>query len=304
MRKERSGGKSPEGAEIEAFSRTSNDPMWSPPPRSPELEAHQVHVWRVRLEGEPGDAPHLTWHTSVISEEELRTAGRHHLTRHRALFVLRRAFLRRVLARYTGAPPETLVFETTRYGKPELLEHGRTGALSFSLSHSGGMVVLAVARSRMTGRSTGRRTGPRRGRRMGIDIEGLERRADAEAVLERFFLPGDREAFEAIPESQRTEFFLRLWTGAEALVKAQGLTIAHGLPDARLSGRIREWMGSETMGDRPSRRCGFHAVLEDAGGPGWILTSLDVYPGSICTLCVERTADAHPNVILYDFETL
>jgi 4'-phosphopantetheinyl transferase len=50
-----------------------------------------------------------------------------------------------------------------------------------------------------------------------------------ERLTKRFFTPTEGEAFLRLPAAERTAAFFRLWTRKEALLKATGQGIAHGL---------------------------------------------------------------------------
>ncbi len=113
----------------------------------------------------------------------------------------RRALLS-LLSQETGMPPEDLRFTTGKYGKPEL------DGIGFSMSHSGGLALIAFAR----------------GRQVGIDIEKHRGDVDMDLVGRRFL---------GLPGPVNVEEFYAAWTRREAAVKARGGSI---LLPAPLSG--------------------------------------------------------------------
>jgi len=85
------------------------------------------------------------------------------------------------------------------WGKPRLR---RPGGLGFSLSHAGQYAVLAVG------------TPP-----LGVDVE--PRLPPDQPLPLRGLHPAERRALEQQPQPE--DFWLRLWTGKESLLKAVGL---------------------------------------------------------------------------------
>jgi 4'-phosphopantetheinyl transferase, N-terminal len=103
----------------------------------------QVHVWRVSIDVEPGRLRALR---SVLSTDEHERAERLRFPRDRQRFVARRGLLRTILGKYVGANPRELRFSYGRFGKPAVASGKEPSALEFSLSHSAGLVLLAVTK--------------------------------------------------------------------------------------------------------------------------------------------------------------
>jgi 4'-phosphopantetheinyl transferase len=97
-----------------------------------------------------------------------------------------------------------------KHGKPFVVGDDE---LSFNLSHSGSVALLAVARDAT----------------VGIDVEAVRTRANLEKLAARVLTPDALEAFSAADESARLVTFLRAWTEKEAYLKATGLGIATDL---------------------------------------------------------------------------
>jgi 4'-phosphopantetheinyl transferase len=151
----------------------------------------EVHVWLVRL----GTA---------------RSAEKRSVVSHVAL--------RLVLGELTGTAPESLRFERhcghcggDGHGKPHLAGHRD---LDFSLSHSGELALIAVAR----------------GRRVGADVERVRPRTDVLAIARGSLSVRERRAIESLGTdgARRAEFF-RCWTRKEAYLKGIGVGLAGGL---------------------------------------------------------------------------
>jgi 4'-phosphopantetheinyl transferase len=107
-----------------------------------------------------------------------------------------------VLARYTGVAPEALLLTVSERGKPRV---AHAGAPHFSVTHSGGSALVAVA-----------------GRPVGVDLE-REREPARLLYIARRVLHADTAAvLAALSPAQRRTAFLDAWTLREAHVKAVG----------------------------------------------------------------------------------
>jgi 4'-phosphopantetheinyl transferase len=125
--------------------------------------------------------------------------------------------LRRVLAGYTGASPGQLPLGRQRCprcgaaGKPVLLPGpGADTVPSFSLAHSGDMVIVAVA-----------------GRPVGVDVE--RDAAGCVCSLAGALHPADGAWLGGLGEPERHEAIITCWVRAEAVLKCSGQGIGHGL---------------------------------------------------------------------------
>lgn len=112
----------------------------------------------------------------------------------------------RLLADYAGVAPASLAFAAGPFGKPALTAPPQAAGLHFSVSRSGGVAVLAVAR----------------GGRVGVDVAALRPVPEAALIARRLFSPAEAAALAALPDTARLAGFYRLWTCKEAVVKALG----------------------------------------------------------------------------------
>jgi 4'-phosphopantetheinyl transferase len=139
--------------------------------------------------------------------------------------------LRLLLGELTGCAPESLRFERrcghcggSGHGKPRLA--GDTG-LDFSLSHSGGLVLIAAAR----------------GLRVGADVERVRSRTDVLAIARGSLSPRERRAVESpATDAAQREAFFRCWTRKEAYLKGLAVGLAGGLdtdPDEASGWEVR-----------------------------------------------------------------
>jgi 4'-phosphopantetheinyl transferase len=181
---------------------------WPQAPDRPELDDESVHVWGASIESLVSDEVAAT---RLLSSDELARAERFRFAEHARTFRLCRALLRTVLARSTGTPAAHLRFQYNEHGKPQLAGPP-SDHVEFNLSHSGDVVLIAVARHRA----------------VGIDVEGIRSIIDAEAIARNYFSSAEVDAWLALDEAERSAVFFRCWTRKESLVKAigRGLSIA------------------------------------------------------------------------------
>lgn len=164
-----------------------------------------AHLWWGRI----GDVESLDAAWGWLSDEERRRGERFHRPRDARAFVLRRAFLRGVLAGYVGCTPAEVEVVAGPFGKPRLA-CGPTG-LAFSASSRGGLALVGVAS----------------GAEIGVDLEEwpspLVSGAEEIARLARqVATEGERARLLARPAAELPRAFLALWTRKEAYLKALG----------------------------------------------------------------------------------
>jgi Phosphopantetheinyl transferase len=92
-------------------------------------------------------------------------------------------------------------FRRGPHGKPYL----NGSPLQFNLSHSGGLALVAVSLTEV-----------------GIDVEAARSTFDPVSLAARFLSAADAASLQALPEPERHDEFLRLWTRKEAALKAIG----------------------------------------------------------------------------------
>lgn len=124
--------------------------------------------------------------------------------------------LRGVLSLYLGEEPSRIELVRGEHGKPRLAVD--PGRLSFNLSHSAGLTLVAVCH----------------GREVGVDVERIKPRRDLLALAERALAPGDVSAVRGAPLAERADVFYELWARHEARLKCLGVGIGGGAVDAAL----------------------------------------------------------------------
>jgi 4'-phosphopantetheinyl transferase len=174
-----------------------------------ELGPDAVHVWYV-FPDRVTDPAVLERSLTMMSPDERTRRDRFVFSKDRHQYLVSRGFVRTLLARYAGIRPEECVFVVNRYGKPALRRCGSAAPdLRFNLSHTNGLVALAVTA----------------GREVGLDIEE-HTRARVDVSVRRFFSAAEISALEELPEADQRSRFFDYWTLKEAYVKARGLGLS------------------------------------------------------------------------------
>lgn len=233
------------------------------PCKTPRLcDYGETHIWKILLRPSASTVTDLEL---LLSSDERDRAVRFRSRELRDDWTVAHGALRHILAGYTGADPRTLVFHLGPKGKPEL-EPSSTD-ITFNLSHTNGLALLAVARKR----------------RVGIDAEAVRQEVDIEALSRRFFAQQEADGILELPKEKRTAAFFACWTRKESFIKALGVGLSLPLDHFQVSVRA----------DEPAR-----LVSVNWDEPGqWSL--LDVgEPGVAATLAVEGTT---PEVRRFDY---
>ncbi|MCD4655323.1 4'-phosphopantetheinyl transferase superfamily protein [bacterium] len=145
----------------------------------------------------------------LLSDDELKRADRFRFEKHRRRFTIARSNLRITLTEYTGIEPADIRFKTTIYGKPFIHPKQNPAAVSFNLSHSHELALVAICRENA----------------IGVDVEYVKKDRPFMALAQRYFLKNEIEYLIDLPETEQQKAFYRIWTLKEAWMKATGIGI-------------------------------------------------------------------------------
>jgi 4'-phosphopantetheinyl transferase len=168
--------------------------------------APDIHVWPLHLPN-----VEATKLEPLLSPDERERASRYRFDHLRESFVITRAALRCLLARYVGGDPAAIRFDYGAKGKPAL-----AGGIEFSTTHSGDMAAFAIAQ----------------GCAVGIDLERVRPVSHMVDIAARFFSAIEYLELMSLPPAERDAAFFRCWTRKEACVKVtgEGLSGLHDVP--------------------------------------------------------------------------
>jgi 4'-phosphopantetheinyl transferase len=182
---------------------TSFDSPWRCPPQTLTLGRDEVHVWRASLD-QP--KPQTQCFLYTLGADEQARAGRFYFEKDREHFIVARGVLRAILGCYLNRPPESLAFCYGAQGKPALAGDAGLDAIRFNVSHSHGLALYAVTRSR----------------NVGIDLERIRFGLAVMEIAERFFSRREVATLRTLPTEVQRQAFFRCWTRKEAYIKARG----------------------------------------------------------------------------------
>lgn len=110
----------------------------------------------------------------------------------------------KLLAQKLSVNPTDLQFAKHEYGKPYLLDH----TLHFNHSHSQQYYALALSE---------------RVKDIGIDVEELDRKVRLDSLAQHAFHPDEYATWQNLEQDR--EYWFKVWTTKEAVLKASGLGI-------------------------------------------------------------------------------
>lgn len=174
------------------------------------LAGGAAHVWLLPAD-DRAVAADLDAALPLLSAGERARHARFVFPRDRDRYLLAHAALRLILADYGRASPASLVFEANQHGRPEIASPPALDGVRFNLSHTQGLIAVAVCRDRD----------------IGVDVEWHGRRTtDVQTLAGRFFSPIEARALAHETPEDRAERFFDYWTLKESYIKARGLGLA------------------------------------------------------------------------------
>ena len=105
-----------------------------------------------------------------------------------------------------GVPPTAWRFLVDANGKPSIDPNVGPHQVQFNLSHTRGLVAVALASRGV----------------IGVDVEEIDEAKANLAIAEAYFARSEVEMLQKAPPSERARCFFRLWTLKEAYIKAIG----------------------------------------------------------------------------------
>ena len=172
------------------------------------LKHDDIHLWITHPQAIT-DHQLLSRYNNLMTPEERARQQRFKFPHHQHDALITRAFVRTVLSHYADRQPEIWRFEKGDQGKPEIIDPPLN--LRFNLSHTENFIVCAIALKHD----------------IGVDVEWLERQADALSIADRFFSPLEVSELFSRPQNTQESRFFDYWTLKESYIKAcgQGLSI-------------------------------------------------------------------------------
>lgn len=147
----------------------------------------------------------------LLSEAEQRQQVRFYFADDRKRYLVTRALVRTVLSRYAPIAPAEWAFSANQFGRPQIANpEPECCGLSFNISHTRGLIALAVTRHR----------------ELGVDVENVRTRQVSTGIADRFFSPVEVAELATAPLEQRQDRFFEYWTFKESYIKACGMGLS------------------------------------------------------------------------------
>lgn len=162
------------------------------------------------LEPDAVDAAYSPRLLNRLEPAERQRAERFHFAHDRQAYVVAHVLARTMLSRHFPRPPEAWRFKAGPHGKPEVEDGSDAPPLRFNLSHTRGLVAVAISRRHD----------------IGVDVELLDSRRLGLDLAARAFAPAEVDHLRGLPEESRAEAAFAFWTLKEAYIKAIGLGLA------------------------------------------------------------------------------
>jgi 4'-phosphopantetheinyl transferase len=221
----------------------------------------------------------LQRYTQLLTEAERGQEARFHFAEDRHRYRVTRALLRTTLSRYADMAPERWTFTPNAYGRPSISnEADAARRISFNLSHTRKLVVLAITREH----------------ELGIDTEDTLTRAPPLEIADRFFARGEVASLRALPPERQPARFFQYWTLKESYIKARGMGLS--LPLDQFAFHF----------PRPDRiRLEIQPQLQDAAAK-WRLWQwwMDDRLQHMVALCAQRVGTDRPRILLKEIVPL
>ncbi|HET9484221.1 MAG TPA: 4'-phosphopantetheinyl transferase superfamily protein [Xanthomonadales bacterium] len=197
----------------------------------------------------------------LMTPEEREQEDRYRFADDRKRYRVTRALVRTALSLRAAVEPEDWVFVTNDYGCPRVADvHGAAAQLSFNVSHTRGLVALAVTQERA----------------LGVDVENVAAREVSTGIADRFFAPVEVDGLAAVAPQRRQERFFEYWTMKESYIKARGMGLS--IPLDKFSFRFP---GDDAV----------HLAIDPELGDDaarWSFLQYRPTPAHLLALCVER----------------
>lgn len=230
----------------------------------------EIHVWLTCYQ-DIVDPDLLARLGQLLNPRERAQQQRFHFADDRLRYLITRAMVRTVLSRYAPVAPADWAFTANEYGRPEVAAQHAAPGLRFNISHTNGMIALAVSQPGA----------------IGIDIENVSLRPAPLDVAEHYFATAEVAALARLPLAQRHAGFFAYWTLKESYIKARGMGLSLPLHHFHFSfpapAQIELHVDPEA-GDDAAR---------------WQFWQCRPTPGTMLAVCAERTGATAPAIIVH-----
>lgn len=165
-----------------------------------------VQIWAIELRDSPR---YLCSLKRWLSVSERDRANRILIPNKRDYQIQSKAWLRWLLAGYTGSSVKKINYQFGQLGKPYL--GMQPASIQFNATDSGNILLVAFHQSY----------------ELGLDIEAVPRNVNYRGIAKRKLTENEISLLLSLPEADQSDAFLALWTRKESYGKAMGLGIRY-----------------------------------------------------------------------------
>ena len=183
---------------------------WQNTPDTLSFSKDHIDVWLCDLKQLSGD---INNYYAILSDDERERADKLKIKDMKQQYVLTRGALRQRLGLLTNIDPQDFVFDYLQHGKPVLVKDARFANITFNVSHSYNLALIAIAQKQ----------------NIGIDIEKINHESKHDQLVTRFFSEAEQSEFQTMPETNKAKAFCACWARKEAFIKAIGDGVSYGL---------------------------------------------------------------------------
>jgi 4'-phosphopantetheinyl transferase len=207
----------------------------------------------------------------MLSDEERGRMARFRFEEDRHRYLATRVLVRTTLSRYVDTvPPESWHFTANAYGRPAIADcHDDARGLSFNVSHTRGLIALAVTRDAA----------------VGVDVERVVTRVSPLDVAGEVFSDTETAELAALDPARRQRRFFEYWTLRESYAKARGTGLS--MPMDQLAFSYESGGGIALSAD----------AGVDPEPQRWSFWQLLPEPDCVLALCVEKRRGETPRLL-------
>ena len=232
---------------------------WQTPPNDLGISPRHVDIWLTSTELEEEQ---VRAYAKYLSQAELARAQKFRSKTGYREYIVTRGLLRQVLSETAGLDLAGVDFLYGEHGKPYLDVRVSGKTVTFNVSHSHGLALVALTR----------------GGRLGVDLEKIRPEVEWRELAGRYFSEVEHRVLERRPEGDGLKAFFACWTRKESFVKALGAGVSYGLKQFDVSVGPEEDYAALTIRS------------QDEDADGWLVKNLPVPDSHVAALAVDRPA--------------
>lgn len=173
------------------------------------LGVDEIHLRLTFYDEIDEDALHV--YRALLSEDETKQELRFRFAKDRLQYVVTRTLVRTTLSQYAEVRPKEWRFSRNAYGRPKIANvDAISPELSFSISHTQGLIVLGITKHRS----------------LGVDVENVRARKISIDTANYFFSRAEVSDLARVPPDQQVDRFFEYWTLKESYIKARGMGLS------------------------------------------------------------------------------